>query len=192
MPAQFNIAVPSVAGTAGAAVDVSAMAPVLTLLSFNDPSAIVQLQESYDAGAHFDNLGPPLSGAGVFLIECEGNRLRAVLISGVGGGNMQAAPQGLGTPSVQNLAVPAGSGPSTALDISAQPPSLVLGLTATDVQPSTVEISFDAVNFAQLGNIQPGVSTPFVVWANRLRLNRHGFGGAAGNLQVAGVPAKTA
>jgi hypothetical protein len=192
MPAQFDIPVPAIATTFGAAVDVSAQAPLLTLLSFLDPSTVVVLQESYDGGATWSAL-LNINGPGVFVLECEGDHVRAGLISGTGGGNLQAAGQNqAGAPTVQNLAVPAGSGPTPVLDISAQPPNLRLNLQTADAQPSTIELSFDAVNFAQLGNITPGVSTPIIAGANKLRLDRRNFGGLAGNLQVAGVPLKSA
>lgn len=194
MPAQFNIPVPSVPQTGGAGVNVAALAPILTVLSFEDPSSVVQLQESYDGGATFQNLAAGLfTGAGVAVVEVEGQQIRAFLVSGAGGGNLQAAPQGGGVAAVGNIAVPAGSGPSPFLDISGQPPNLVLQLnTVADPQPSTVEVAFDGANFAQLGNITPGLSVPIVAGTNQLRLNRRGFGGVAGNLKVAGVPAKTA
>lgn len=202
-----NVPVPQQQGTVGAAVDVSALPPILTLASFSkDPNGVLQLEQSFEATG-----GPPPS---VFTpvaswaeapysaaLEVEGNfvRIRRVSCTSVGaaGVNVQVAGQsGTGAAAhVGPLAVPA-SGPSPSGDISAEPPNLVATFSGAD--PSAVvqvEHSFDGANWAPVpggGQLVNGSALQFISGANDIRGNRQQPGLQGGSLDVWGVPSKSA
>jgi hypothetical protein len=197
MPSQFNIPVPIQQGSVGASVDISAAAPILTVLSFQaDPNSAFTLEQSFQPSA--PTFFTPVPGGGfgggaqTLVVEAEGNFIRCRRVAGTGaaGQNLQAADQSqAGTPThVGPLTVPA-TGPGTVGNISGEPANLVVtfnGSSPTD--QTTVEHSFDGVSYAPLGVVFSGQGVAFVSGANDIRANTRSGISAAGTLDVYGAP----